>query len=59
MSSGASIGTTSDTLMFMTKHHTRKAQMSRMPMVSTVGCTMSPMRRARIVDLSRYLFVAA
>ena len=58
-SSGASIGTTSDTLMSIMKHHTRNAQISRMPMVSTVGRTISPMRRPRMVDFRRYLFVAA
>ena len=56
---GANIGTTSEILTPVRKHHTMNAQMIRMPTVSTVGPTMSPMRRARIVDLSRYLFVAA
>ena len=57
--SGASIGTTSDTFTSIAKHHTRKAQIRIMPTVSTVGRTMSPMRSPRIVDFSRYLFVAA
>ena len=59
MRSGASIGTTSDIFTSVAKHQTRKKQMRIIPTVSTVGPTMSPIRKALIVDFSRYLFVSA
>ena len=57
--SGAIIGRTFASETRVAKHQTRNPQMSRMPIVSIVGPTISPHRTARIVTPSRFRLTAA
>ena len=53
MRSGASIGSTEESVTCAKKHHTTKPQMRRMPTVSTAGPTRSPRRTVRSVAFRR------